>query len=410
MHVKAFRSVRLVIGLGLCWSTVQAGTIPIKFSDLEDFSQVRSPRARIIDQQFERTLADRAEQLQWSNPELAYVREDVDLLDEYQITLGKRFEVPWAYLKKRSSWKDRITSAELQKAQSTLEHLAELKSGYVRIQLYGEYLIRLGLLKGILTDASHVATTRHTEGHLSGVEDHLVQMTVISLEARHQLAQQLSRETASVWRSAIGLEATDSVSLVTAITYKPVQLESAEHYAGLIESQPGFQAQALLREALSKRAAAERGRFIPSINLYGGYKKIEPKFEGYVAGVSLSLPLFNFNGAAARKYEIESRIVEEETRMNRSNAAGQVRALVQSIAESRLALATVADHFDEDLESFSGLFYSYEEGWMTLNELLNGIQIELNGLKDYYDQLIRYFENLFELEALTGKSLLHFAE
>ena len=47
---------------------------------------------------------------------------------------------------------------------------------------------------------------------------------------------------------------------------------------------------------------------------------------------------------------------------------------------------------------------------MTLNELLNAVQIELTGLRDYYDQLIRYYENLFELEALTGTSLLHFTE
>ena len=56
------------------------------------------------------------------------------------------------------------------------------------------------------------------------MEDHLVQMTVISLEASHQRAQQLSRETAALWRSVIGLEATDSVSLVTAIAFKTVHL------------------------------------------------------------------------------------------------------------------------------------------------------------------------------------------
>ena len=106
MLVEALRSVRLVIGLGFCWSTVQAATIPIAFGELEDFSQVQSPRAKIINQQFERTLADRDDRLKWSNPELAYARENVDVLDEYQITIGKQFEVPWAYLKKKSSWKD----------------------------------------------------------------------------------------------------------------------------------------------------------------------------------------------------------------------------------------------------------------------------------------------------------------
>lgn len=408
MHFRASRIVRVGLGLGVMWSTVRAETVAIQFSELDNYARSLSLRAQVIEQEFERTRADRDEDLQWSNFEFAYDRENVERLDEYQITIAKQFEVPWAYLETRSAWDVRMKSAEFQRAQSTLEHLAELKTGYVRLRLLDEYLSRLGQLKAILTDASHVATTRHTEGHLSGVEDHLIQMSVISLNASYQVAQQERGEIAARWRAALGLGPMDSASFVTAIVFVPVQLKSAEHYAGLVEAQPGIQSKALLQEALSKRASAERGKFIPTVTLYGGYKKMEPRFEGYVAGISFNLPLFNLNGAAARRYEVESRIVAHETRIHRSRAAGQIRALVQSIEDARLPLASVADHFDEDLEAFGSLLYSYEEGWMTLSELLNGIQIELSGLEDFYIQLSRYYENIFELEALTGQKLVHF--
>lgn len=163
-----------------------------------------------------------------------------------------------------------------------------------------------------------------------------------------------------------------------------------------------------MQEALQGQAAAARSAFIPSLNIYGGYKKIEPDYDGYVAGISLSLPLFNRNGAAARKHEAESNIAAQQTQLYLGEISGRIPALTQSIVESQTMLATVADHFEEDLEALNSLLYSYEEGWLTLSELLNAIQIETAGLKDYYDQLIRYYENLFELETMTGISLVRF--
>ncbi|MBU2652754.1 MAG: TolC family protein, partial [Bacteroidetes bacterium] len=190
--------------------------------------------------------------------------------------------------------------------------------------------------------------------------------------------------------------------------YHEIGLQPANHYAALVESHPGVQARRSMQQALSKQASAARASLIPSLNLYGGYKKIEPNYDGYVAGVSLSLPLFNRNGAEARRYEAESNIAAQDATLHRSQVAGKVKALTGSITESQSMLATVADHFEEDLEALNNLLYSYEEGWLTLSELLNAIQIETAGLEDYYHQLIRYYENLFELEALTGDSLVRF--
>ncbi|MCH7878896.1 MAG: TolC family protein [candidate division Zixibacteria bacterium] len=169
-----------------------------------------------------------------------------------------------------------------------------------------------------------------------------------------------------------------------------------------------MQAKAALQQAFSKRAAAERAAFIPSLYLYIGQKKISPDFDGFMVGVSLSLPLLNRNGAVSRKYEIESAIALNKAKLYRIHLTGYVQALVRSISESKLSLATEAAHFDEDMEALNNLLYTYEEGWMTLNELLNAIQIEVNGLKDYYNQFIRYYENIFALEALTGEPLVSF--
>jgi outer membrane protein TolC len=387
---------------------VQAETIYISFDDLDSLARTESPGSRIIENEYKKTLAERDAQLQWSNPEVAYDREDVDVSEEYQVTVGKQFAMPWAHLKKRSAWNERANSAEFLRQAQTIDHLADLKSGYVTVQVHDQYLVRLEQLRNILTDASHVASSRHIEGHLSGVEEHLVQMTVISLNASYQNAKQRQREALAQWRASTGLGAEDRVVLSTDIDYREFSVKAAEQYAEMIESQPGLQTRHSLQQALTKQASAARASFIPSFNLYGGYKKIEPGYDGYVAGISLSLPLFNRNGAEARKYEAESNIAAQQVKLYQAQVAGRIESLTSSIAESQSMLAIVSGHFDEDEEALSNLLYSYEEGWITLNELLNAMQIETAGLEDYYSQLIRYYEDLFELEALTGETLVTF--
>lgn len=400
----------ILIGLSCICAvdTIRADTINIGFDQIDQIAASQSPRGKIIGLQFDLSQAERDESLKWTNPELGYDREDLESSDEYQVTLGKRFEMPWVYLKRHSAWQDRIRSSEFLGEARRKENVAELKSGYVAAKLHEQYLDRLQQLRGILTDASSVAETRRTEGHLSGVEEHLVQMVVISLNASYQEALQRQREASTSWRAAMGYSADDSLILTTDVDYLHIEIRAPEYYSALSDSHPAVEAREAMRSALSKQASASRASFIPSISLYGGYKSIAPDNDGYVAGLSIGVPIFNLNGAEARRYEAESRIAHYEAILQRSRLKGKAEALALSIAESQNMLSRVADHFEEDLEALNSLLYSYEEGWLTLNELLNAIQIETGGLEDYYGQLIRYYENLFELEALTGETLVNF--
>ncbi len=410
MLTKAFRSV-LPLALALSFSIkAEAGNVPLTFNQLDDYARAKSARAEIIGHKFGIAQAERARELQWSNPELSYDREDFDMAEEYQFTVSKSFEFPWSYLKKRSGWNDRVESARLKSEQEKSILLFELRSGYVKLRVLDDYLGRLGMLREILTDASHVASDRHTEGHLSGVEEHLIQMSVISLNAGFQELLQRRRELASTWRASIGLSPSDSLVLSTPTPFIRIELQSTQEYAAMAKQQPAFRSRELLGQSLSKLSSSEKGKFIPSLNLYGGYKKIEPDLDGYVAGVSIEFPIFNRNGAAAKQLELESRVIKSENALYFNEVETRIGNLVKTIRESQHSLGTVADHFEEDLEALNSLVYSYEEGWMTLNEFLNAIQIEVTGLKDYYSHLINYYEKIFQLEAITGTKLVTFED
>lgn len=389
-------------------AVMAADSLTIRFADLDDWAKSKSLGASSIAGSLRLVKAERDINLQRSNPELAFDYQSIEESKETQITLGKTFEMPWVSLKRRSAWNERLRSAELTAEEQRSLLLGELKTGYATLRLYDARLSRLTHISEVLTDASHVATTRHTEGHLSGVENHLIQMTVISLQTEHQRASAERRVIEVQWRGLLGAEPEQGIALATPIVFTAVSLGNAMEYAQQVEMRPGYQSRLSLQQAFGMHAGAERARLIPSFNLYGGYKSIDPSSDGYVVGVSLSLPFLNTNRAAARKFNLEQQLATNETRRYRAEQLGRISNLVASITEAKETLALSHGHFREDKEALDDLLFSYEEGWLTLSELLNAVQIEVTGLTNYYDHLVRYYQNIFELEAITGETLVQF--
>lgn len=408
MLKHACRLFFVMVCLGIAGTAMAADSLTIRFSDLDEWAKTKSFGAAKIAGSLGLIKAERDMDLQRSNPELAFDRQNVDGNKETQITLGKSFEMPWVTLKRRAAWGERLRAADHSADDQRSLLLSELKTGYATLQLLGAHLSRLTHIREVLTDASHVATTRHTEGHLSGVENHLIQMTVITLQTEHQTALAERRDIENRWRAVLGSTSGQAFTLATPIDFQLVTLSPVGDYASRFEDRPGYQSRLLYQQALAKQAGAERARVLPSFSVYGGYKTIDPDYDGYLVGISLNLPLLNTNRATAMKIDFERQLATTETSRFRTEQLGRIETLVMSISESREILTLSKDHFQEDMEALDDLLFSYEEGWLTLSELLNAVQIEVTGLSDYYDHLIRYYQNIFELEAITGSTLVSF--
>ncbi len=400
-----------VLVAGFSWmafpADAQADDLSIRFDEVEAYARAESPRVRILAQELMKLKAKRDDAVQWSNPEIAYDHEDVDLL-EWQVTVRKRFLMPFSQSKLRGGWADRVRSTELLLDQQTSNLLGELKAGYVRLRLLDAYLVELEQLREIVTKASAVADARYSEGELSGVERHLIHLSVLSLDAGRQNALQERREVAARWRADIGIQNANTVDLVTPIVYKPVALASTEDYVALLTQRPGVQSQVALQQALSKQAEAARPSLIPGIEVYAGYKRFDPVLDGFVAGVALSLPLFDRNAGAARQLEAERRIVENELALSRTRSAGEIATLVLMIEDVQQVLSTIPIRLEDKPSVMSSLFVAYQSGRYTLEAFLNATQIEVTGARDYYDQLDRYYQNIFRLEAMTGTEIVSF--
>jgi len=109
-------------------ATAPASDVSIRFEDIEAYVRAESPRAQIIAQKIAVVTAERDRALQWSNPSVAYDHEENDVFREWQITLRKRFAMPFAQSSLRDGWQDRVRSAELRGSQESENLLAELKA------------------------------------------------------------------------------------------------------------------------------------------------------------------------------------------------------------------------------------------------------------------------------------------
>jgi outer membrane protein TolC len=381
----------------------------IQFDEIETHARTRSPRSRILSQQLAKVQAERDEALQWSNPAVTYEHEELEPFSEWAFTLQKRFEMPFSHSASRDGWADRVTAAELRLDQDLSDLIADLKTGYVLLQLLDAYLDQLNRLEEIVHKASDVAEARHGEGDISGIDKHLIQHAALALDASRRDAQAERKRAAALWHADMGLPPGEEAELATPVAFTPVALAPPEEYLSLLEHRPAVQSRLVLHQALGKQAEAARPSLVPAIEVYVGYKHIEPVLDGWMAGGALTLPLFDRKAGPARQIEADQRIVENEIALYRTRITGEITALVQLIEDAGRSLSSMAAHPDEGVSVIGSLFFSYQEGNYTLDAFLNAIQIEVTGSRGYYDQLYTYYENIFRLEALTGAAIVSFA-
>ena len=393
----------------VCSVAAQENTVFLTFDQIADRALEHSPEAEIIRRTYDVVRADQALDLQWTNPSLGYSQEVVGSQPEQYLTLSKAIEMPWVRAKRRQGWQSQIESAGYSSEDRTRRLIGDLKSGYIELKLLETQLERLALLKNVIVDVSGVAQDQLAEGTLSGVDQHLIQTTLFSIDARSQAAGRMLQSVESQWKVALGIDASADLQLLTGIRFQPIALDTLYRHLALIPGTPGYRQREMMVQALRSRIQMERGRVIPYFSIFGGTKRVAPNQSGYVAGISIPLPILNRNRARVQKQQIELEITVREFERYGQSLRGQIESLVLAIQNLGASLSMMETNFDEGPDMMASALVSYQEGWMSLMELLNAIQIHDNGIQQYFSQLTDYYRSLIELEALTGQILVTFS-
>jgi outer membrane protein TolC len=388
----------------------QDKSIPIAFKDLPQLLEESSPQIKIINAEKSIIETKRELSLQWSNPELIYEREQVEnsetRLTEQMAYLSKSFSLPWNYWKAGDMWEDNLNAADLDRQQSTNLLLASARTEYVRLNLLKALAENQTELRKILNDLNKTISARQEEGAISQLEETLLSMSIFGVEADILGTQREFRLAMNNFKQILGIEPNVGVVISSVIRFKIIQTDSLNK-PDMLKKHPGLLAHQTRISALDRRVSLEKGRILPSISLQGGYKKIDPGWEGYTLGFSLPLPLLNWNRPQIEEQKIQRNIQSVKTTIYRQKIQSQIDNFIETIQGS-IELLQVHSIELQNFKIVDDLLSMYRENVFSLPELLNAIQVYRDSSRQYTAHLTIYYRTVFEIEALSGRQLVTF--
>jgi outer membrane protein TolC len=408
MHAnKLLCSMILLISTSLF---AQSSTVSISFAELDDYVRTKSPTGKIITSNYDLAVLQGKSELHWSNPELEAEYESVennfDADKESVIAIGKNFAAPWARSLQRSAVKENVRASEYEMKSHHLDAVANAKMVYVDIQLAQQQIIAFEGFQEVIKNASNIANDRKDAGTISGLENQLIQMSLFNLGAQLLQLKREKRVMENDFRTSLGIADDQKLELTTDISFVAANLDQNEYYARAKKS-PAFARFQHLQTAKEKQVRLEKMRVLPGMRLSGGYKNVNDDFRGYTVGLSLPLPVLNLNKSQIQQKQVERNIISLEYDLYKSFVERNLEAKFVSAQE-------LADFLRENDEQFrtadklvADLVFSFQEGWLELGDVLDGIQVYSESLSNYYQQLSDYYENIFDIEVMIANEIIN---
>jgi hypothetical protein len=406
----SLRWISLFVLVAVLVLRAQNSQIGLTFEELEAFLKENSPQWKLFEQNISLEKESIQIDMQWTNPQFAFQFEDVSdngtHLKETALTLEKKFEMPWIYSKRRQSWIDQLHGASFTGQQLWNVFLAKMRSGYVELALLDNQERLLKNMKSVLEIISGTANSRYSEGAISGLEQNLIQMTLFNIESAIVQLSQRRLDLENEWKSLAGIAQEKTLDLQSKIVFLPVSQNEELFSKSVLETNVGLLAREHYQRALEKRIDLEKMKVLPDVTFAGGYKEISPGFKGYTLALSMPIPLLNQNNPQIEKQQIEFSRYQIESDIYRNQLTGQVKAKQQMILAYESALQNISEQTKNKLADLDQIITSYQEGWISLSDMLNAIKIYYDFIQDYNNQLINYYLVIFQLESLIDKRFI----
>jgi len=398
--------------LVFCIASALYAVVPLSFSDLKKFDN--SPHYQMLLQKQKSLNAAIHDELKWSNPEL---EGEIERLSSESVSeveriaaLSKHMMTPWSYATHRKMLHNELQAVEYLGRKEKTDLLAELRLLYTQLAIQTQLHHRLQKLHSALNRTQDRIKEQHRQGSISGLEEKLVSVSLFNTHAHmlHVEQQRMALEQELVTR--LGLPQSTELFLTTAIDYHLVDLPSRSELFSKARLSSAFLFNAEKVAVAEKRVAFEKGNILPEIGVSAGYKTVNDEMQGTVIGLTLPLPVFNSNRFKVQQSQAELVQTQLSRDLYSAHYENEIRVLYASFEKTVDVFQRYADLFSTDQDMVDDLVYSYEQGWLSVSELLNSLQVYADGLDSYYEHLAHYYETIFQLEKLTEHIFIQFED
>jgi cobalt-zinc-cadmium efflux system outer membrane protein len=127
----------------------------------------------------------------------------------------------------------------------------------------------------------------------------------------------------------------------------------------------------------------------------------------YALGVSLTVPIFDWNGAARERAAAALEAATIDVARKRAEVSSAVAAAVENhVAARTLASRYAAGVLEQARLALEGVRYGYSRGNRSLVDLLDALRSYGEVRSDYYDAIHDYWVSAYALTRTAGKELL----
>ena len=241
---------------------------------------------------------------------------------------------------------------------------------------------------GAFTEAQRVSERRLAAGDVSGYVARRLRLEVARYAALRAAAALERRNRRVALATLLGrpVRDADSLSLPAVLRVDSAVVAPALDVvlAQAQQNRADVRAAALDAEASAAEARLVARERTPTPTLSAGYKResitdslggSSARFGGFVAGVSLPLPLFDRRHAAAQAAGAEARRIEAEAEVVRRRATREVTEALDALRAAEAQRAALAPHLGEGTRTaMRAVQTSYAEGEITLAEWLDAVR------------------------------------
>ncbi|MEL6965875.1 MAG: TolC family protein [Pseudomonadota bacterium] len=289
------------------------------------------------------------------------------------------------------------------------EHKVALEAIAAHINLRLNRAVERALDKNVraMQRLVHIARRRYEAGDATRTDIAIAQGNLEGAKAELDIARKNSREIAADYKTIVGRRAPARLAVAHADGLVPPTIEAAVALAR--KHNPVLKAAFHSADASAYAARAEKGRFGPKVDLYGGYthemhtNATTPTEPEWNVGVRLRVPLVDFTAtpsvAAARHDALEAgyRALDQEKRMIKAITRKHI-AYKSALRRSRISARQVK----AVARSVTGTRREYQAGFRSITDVTNG-QIKLTRAR--ITQITALHERMlcgYELAFATG--------
>lgn len=312
----------------------------------------------------------------WANPVLEVQRESIPSgaaqSTERSYLLSQQFDVSGKRAMRKDAARERLAASAADGEQRRVELAAEIRRRFYEGLYRKELVAAAASWDERMALISNTVQKLHKGGEVAGYDRRRIALERAGTQARLRTEQAAFDKA---WQQLVAL--TGSVPATKAIAGRLLPDDAPPLEALLVKLDQRPELRALGRRAAAfglEQKAAQRG-WIPDVTVGLGSKSIDNGFgreRGTVVAVSVPLPLFDREQAAAGKASAQAREAGAEARLHRARLEGELRGLWQQVRQLNAAARDYATQSGQGAADLARIAEaSYKGGETGILELLD---------------------------------------